>query len=592
VQYRILGPLDVVQGDLNVRIAPGRERTLLLLLLINTPAPVSLRRIIDALWPDDPPESAQKIVQNYVLRLRKALGADAIRTTASGYALETPVDAVDATVAAALLERSAQALDSGDADTAGDTATKAVSMWRGDAMYDVREERFAQPEIARLDELHASGLELAFEAALRLGRHEATVGALQQHVLAHPLRERPRRQLMLALYRSGRQADALAVYRDARASFAEQGLEPTKDLRELERAMLNDEVDPAPAALRPEDGTPRPEGRPPRLSRRRRIAAAALAAASAVSLGTVLLLRHGDDRSVSSLTADSLARINPVTGAVELSVPVGKTPTDVAASPTAVWTTNFDDRTVTRLDLRTRREVVVGGVSTPTAIAASPAGVWVISDFDGAVERLEPASGAVLAVLHLPSGLSAVATGAGRVWISNETRGSLSSIDPRTNRVVETLGGFDRPVGVAFGAGRTWITEAGSRRLDAVSPDSGRVALRIPLSLRPGGLAFGANDLWVLDPFDAAVTRVDAFTGSQRVISVGQVPSHIAVQSGRVWVTTDRDHAILVLDASNGALLKRLTLSNAATPAPGSAAITPGGLAAANGAVWLTVQAF
>jgi DNA-binding beta-propeller fold protein YncE len=271
---------------------------------------------------------------------------------------------------------------------------------------------------------------------------------------------------------------------------------------------------------------------------------------------------------------------------------VGKTPTDVAASPTAVWTTNFDDRTVTRLDLRTRREVVVGGVSTPTAIAASPAGVWVISDFDGAVERLEPASGAVLAVLHLPSGLSAVATGAGRVWISNETRGSLSSIDPRTNRVVETLGGFDRPVGVAFGAGRTWITEAGSRRLDAVSPDSGRVALRIPLSLRPGGLAFGANDLWVLDPFDAAVTRVDAFTGSQRVISVGQVPSHIAVQSGRVWVTTDRDHAILVLDASNGALLKRLTLSNAATPAPGSAAITPGGLAAANGAVWLTVQAF
>jgi streptogramin lyase len=295
---------------------------------------------------------------------------------------------------------------------------------------------------------------------------------------------------------------------------------------------------------------------------------------------------------VSSLTADSLARLDPATGAVDLSVTVGKTPTAVAASPGAVWTTNFDDRTVTRFDVRTRREVVVGGVSTPTAIAAGSTGVWVISDFDGAVERLDPASGSVLAVLHLRPGLSGVATGAGRVWVSNESRGSLSSIDPGTNSVSETLGGFDRPVGVAFGAGRTWVTEAGARRLDAVSPDGSRVALRIPLSLRPGGLAFGANDLWVLDPFDAAVTRIDAFTGSQQVFAVGQVPSHIAVLSGRVWVTTDRDHAIVILDASTGAILKRLTLSNTAAPARGGAAITPGGLAAANGAVWLTVQAF
>lgn len=591
MQYRILGPLDVVQGDLSVRIAPGRERTLLLLLLIHSPSPVLLSRIVDALWPDDPPESAQKVVQNYVLRLRKALGAEAIRTTAAGYALEAHRDAIDAAVAAALLQRSEQALEAGDADAAADAATKAVSLWRGDALYDVRAAPFAQPEIARLDELRASGVELAFEAALRLGRHEATIGALQQHVMANPLRERPRRQLMLALYRSGRQADALAVYRDARATFAEQGLEPTKALRELERALLNHDVDPPPV-LRGEDEGGRPEAQPARRSRRRGLVAAALAAAAAVSLGTVLLLRHGHERSVSSLAADSLARLDPVTGAVDLSVAVGKTPTAVAASPTAVWTTNFDDRTVTRLDLRTRREVVVGGVSTPTAIAASPTGVWVISDFDGTVERLDPASGSVLAVLHLHSGLSGVATGAGRVWISNESRGALSSIDPRTNSVAETVGGFDRPVGVAFGAGRTWVTEAGARRLDAVSPAGGRVALRIPLSFRPGGLAFGANDLWILDPFDAAVTRVDAFTGSQQVIAVGQVPSHIAVQSGRVWVTTDRDHAIVVLDASTGALLKRLTLSNPAAPARGSATITPGGLAAASGAIWLTVQAF
>lgn len=588
MEFRILGPLEVVDGTTVVRVAAGHERRLLLLLLIHAPRPVPLSGIVDALWPDDPPSSAQKIVQNYVLRLRKALGADTIETVADGYALAAAPGSIDSWVAGAELRRAKEALTDNDPARAAELTAGALALWRGDPLAEVRDEPFAQPEIARLEELRLSALDDRFDAALAGDAHDALIPELRQHVALHPLRERPRAQLMLALYRSGRQADALAEYQAARSALAEQGLEPTARLRDLERAMLNQAPELELAALPNVPTDPLAARIRPR--RTVAVAAAALVVAIAAILAALAIDHGASDRSVSSLRPDTLAELDPGSGRVERSFPVGKTPTAVAVSPDAVWTTSFDAHTVTRVDLHTGRSTVVGGPSTPTAIAAGESGVWVASAFDGTVERLDPGTGDVLAVLHLTPGLTDLAVGAGRVWAGNELHGSLTSIDPETNAVETTTTGFERPAGVAFGAHRVWVTEEGSRRLDAVDPSTGRIAQRIPLQLRPGAVAYGAGAVWVIDPADGAVTRVDAFTGQQQVVSVGQVPSNIAIADGRAWISVDRDHALVIVDAKSGATEKRLLLAREKTHAGGHA-VTPGGLSSSAHEVWLAVQA-
>lgn len=589
MEFRILGPLEVVDGTTVVRVAAGRERRLLLLLLIHSPQPVSLSAIVDALWPDDPPSSAQKIVQNYVLRLRKALGADTIETVADGYALLAASHNIDARVAQEQLARAKEALAEGDARRAAELTDAALALWRAEPLPELRNEPFAQPEIARLTELHLSAIEDGFDAKLAAGGHDALIPELRQHVTLQPLRERPRAQLMLALYRSGRQADALAEYRAARRALAEQGLEPAGRLRDLERAMLNQAPELELAVRTGGDELAEVATIPARPRRTRAVATVAIVAAFAAGLAALTFDRGTGRRSLSSLRADTLAEVNPISGQVERWFPVGKTPTAVAVSPNAVWATSFDDHTVTRVDLRTGRSSVVGGPSTPTAIAAGESGVWVASAFDGTVERLDPGTGSVLAVLHLAPGLTDLAVGAGRVWAGNELHGSLTSIDPGTNEVKTTTTGFEHPAGVAFGARRIWVTEAGARRLDAVDPATGRIRQRVPLQLRPGGIGYGAGAVWVIDPADGAVTRVDAFTGRQQVISVGQVPSRVVIADDRAWISVDREHALVVVDAKTGITLKRLLLARETTRASGHA-VTPGGLGASTHEVWLAVQ--
>ena len=589
MEFRILGPLEVVDGTTVLRVAAGRERRLLVLLLIHAPQPVSLRAIVDALWPDDPPSSAQKVVQNYVLRLRKVLGADTIERVAGGYALAAASHSIDSWAAGEHLARAKDALAVGDATRAAELTAAALALWRGDPLADVRDEPFAQPEIARLTELHLSAIEDGFDAALAGGRHDALLPELRQHVTLQPLRERPRAQLMVALYRSGRQADALAEYRAARSALAEQGLEPSGRLRDLERAMLNQALELELAAPTGDDPPAEEATAHARPRWTRGVAAVAIVVALAAGLAALTFDRGASRRALSSLRPDTLAEVNPVTGQVERSFPVGKTPTAVAVSPDAVWATSFDDHTVTRVDLRTGHSAVVGGPSTPTAIAAGEGGVWVASAFDGTVERLDQSTGSALAVLHLAPGLTDLAIGAGRVWAGNELHGSLTSIDPGTNEVKTTTTGFERPAGVAFGARRVWVTEEGARTLDAVDPATGRIMQRLPLQLRPGAIGYGAGAVWVVDPADGAVTRVDAFTGRQQVISVGQVPSRVVIADDRAWISVDREHALVVVDAKTGITLKRLLLARETTRAGGHA-VTPGGLGSSTHDVWLAVQ--
>ena len=228
----------------------SKERALLGLLLIRR-GEVSSDVLIDALWGERPPRSARNTLQVYVSRMRKVLGRGLIETSAAGYRLAPTFGALDALRFEELFASGREQLSGGDAAVAADTLAGALGLWRGPAFADLRYEPFAQAEAGRLDELRVACVEERIEAELQLGRHAGLVGELEALVVEQPLRERLRGQLILALYRSGRQAEALAQYQAARQMLADElGLEPSRELRDLERMVLGHDprlTAPAPA---------------------------------------------------------------------------------------------------------------------------------------------------------------------------------------------------------------------------------------------------------------------------------------------------------------------------------------------------------
>ena len=266
LEFRLLGPLEVRDERGPVALGTPQQRALLALLLLNANQVVSRDRLIDELWGPSPPLSAAKLVQVYVSRLRKALdpgradhGDELLVTQAPGYVLRVPWEEIDLRRFEHLSEDGRRALETGAPELAAETLRQALELWRGAPLADFTFEGFAEAEIGRLEELRLAALEDRIDADLDVGRAELT-GELEALIARHPLRERLRGQLMLALYRAGRQSEALAVLRDARERLVEEvGVEPGPALRRLERAIL--EQDPAldpPATARAEPAAPEP----------------------------------------------------------------------------------------------------------------------------------------------------------------------------------------------------------------------------------------------------------------------------------------------------------------------------------------------
>ncbi len=242
MEFRLLGPLEVIGDDgLPVPLGGPRPRALLAQLLLEPNVPVSTDRLIDGIWGESPPASAQNALQVHVHALRNSLGADRIVTRAPGYLARIEPGELDVEH----FERLAGA----GAEAGVDDVREALALWRGPALADLANEPFAQTAAVRLDETRLAVLETRIDLDLAAGRHAALVGELEALVASHPHRERLRGQLILALYRAGRQADALDAYRDARAALDELGLEPSPDLRALERRIL--EHDPTLALQGP-----------------------------------------------------------------------------------------------------------------------------------------------------------------------------------------------------------------------------------------------------------------------------------------------------------------------------------------------------
>lgn len=245
MQYGVLGPLEVVSGGLPLDLGRPKQRALLAALLVHAGSVVSSDRLVDILWADDPPANASAALQIQVSRLRQVLGsagadgAAVLESRKPGYILHAGARDIDAMVFQQLVGDGDAALAAGRAAEADDRITAALALWRGAALVEFADQEFAMAEAARLEESRLHALESQAEARLARGRHAAVVGELRALAVAHPLRERIWGQLILALYRNGRQADALRAYGELRAHLAEElGIDPSPGLQRLEEAVL------------------------------------------------------------------------------------------------------------------------------------------------------------------------------------------------------------------------------------------------------------------------------------------------------------------------------------------------------------------
>jgi len=241
MEFRILGPLEVLDEDRPLQLPGPKQRSLLALLVLHANEVVSADRLIDELWPDEAPASGAAALQASVSRLRKALGAGAglLTTVAPGYVLRLASEQLDLYRFELLVQEAAAA----DPGTAAEKLRQALALWRGQPLADFAYERFAQAAIGRLEELRLLAAERRIDADLALGRHAELAPELESLVADHPLREGLRAQLVLALYRSGRQAEALEAYQAARRRLVDElGIEPGPALQELEKAILRQDA--------------------------------------------------------------------------------------------------------------------------------------------------------------------------------------------------------------------------------------------------------------------------------------------------------------------------------------------------------------
>jgi YVTN family beta-propeller protein len=570
MEFRVLGPLEVVRDGRVLTLGSGRQLALVAVLLLHANEAVSVDRLVDELWRESPPPTAAKIVRNSVSLLRRELG-DRLVTRPPGYLLRVEEGELDS-------ERLERAVRSGDLES----LTQALDLWRGPPLSQFAYESFAQDEIARLEELRLAAVELRVDAELALGRHAGVLAELEALVRQHPLRERLYGQLMLALYRSGRQSDALEAYRQARRSLDEQlGIEPGPALRELERKILNQD-----------DSLVAPMRAPARASPERRrgltLVVAGAAVLLAAALAAALLATRDSARGLSQIPANRVGVIDPETNAIVAEIPVGIRPGPIVAGPRAVWVGNLQDRNLTRIDPRQRS--ATGAISldnrTPTGVAVGADGVWVAHGLRGELSRVESQFGEVtqtIAVTARPYGAptGSVAVGAGYVWTVYGDS-TLARIQPTAVRVAGSVLAGASPAAVVVGGGAVWVANAGDatvQRFDPSTFEEGPVRT-ISVGRQPVGIAYGEGAVWVVSRGDDVVTRIDPGTNSVLTVRVGDAPAAVAVGAGAVWVANSGDGTVSRIDTGTTEVVETIDVGNA-----------PAGIAFADDVVWVAAQA-
>jgi ABC-type transport system substrate-binding protein/DNA-binding SARP family transcriptional activator/DNA-binding beta-propeller fold protein YncE len=557
MRFCVLGPLEGYVDGHSVAVGGGRQRALLALLLVHAGEIVSRDRMIEELWDGSPPSSRSKSLDVYISRLRKAFrdagAGEVLVTRAPGYVLHA--GETDARQFEALAAEGHQALEAGDTERAVARLRDALALWRGSAYVEVGDEHWARPEAERLEELRLHATEDRIDAELALGGHAALVPELELLAAQHPSRERLVGQYMLALYRSGRQADALAAYRAARGYLVEElGLEPGRELRRLEAAVL---------AQDPALDLPRPEGARPvdavaaggRRTLRLGLAAAALLALAAIA---AVAMVAGEDPPTGAIAANGAGALDPASGRLVSSVDVGSAPAGIASGAGRIWVTNGADGTITRIEPdggHVDQTLAVG--TSPAGVAAGAGAIWVANALEGSVSRIDPRAGQVVQTIRVGGRPVTLAVGEGAVWVADADGDAIVPLDPRRGVPRRRLGLSGSPGGVAVGFGSVWVSEPLAHTLVRIDPRSGRTQAEIAVGAGAGPVAAGAGAVWVVNTLDGTVSRINPNRDAvASTIPVGDAPTGVAAGGGGVWVT-DSGGELVSVDPRTGGVERR-----------------------------------
>jgi YVTN family beta-propeller protein len=588
VTFRILGKLEVLVDGRSVELPSRRERALLGVLLLRVGEVVSVDELIDSVWGDPAPASARHMVHEYVSRLRAVFGdASVITTRPPGYAVERASCELDTIRFASLVATARSAAAAGDTDQALTSFDEALGVWRGAALSDVALEGEARAAAAGLDDERRSVRSERVDLALTMGRHQELIPELERAVAAEPLDEHALGQLMLALYRSGRQADALARYRDGRRTLVEQvGIEPGDELRALEQAILRQD----PALSLPSSETlavDDEDARAPPAPRRRKGMAAAAALVLIAGLATIVAVAwRTSPRPVALVRGNAVAVVDEAHARLLGSVAVTVPPGAISSGAGSVWVSLPDAQSVLRISPESRRIAA----SIPLRVAAQSLAVagsalWAVgsgpNDPFVTLERINPTFGTVSRARRLPvviTGDSGSLSTQGNTLLVAPRTGLLTRIDARSGRVLGQLNPNADPSAAAFGFGSSWLAYREANLVIRIQ-SSGAIT-QIPVGRDPSAITVGTRAVWVANALDGTVESIDPSTGAAiMTIHVGTDPAALASGDGSVWVANAGDGTLTRIDERTN----RIT----ATVAVGG---SPQALAVADGKVWASVQ--
>jgi YVTN family beta-propeller protein len=567
LDVRLLGPTEVRHEDRPIELGPRKQRAVLAMLALRPGRTLSTDRLAEGLWGDEPPSSAAKMVQLYVSHLRRVLEGDAVRivTRGRGYELQLTGGDVDAVRFERLLEES--------------RPREALALWRGDALADLADEPFAAAEIRRLDELRLRAAEMAIEADLAAGRHAEVLGELDALVAEAPLRERLHAQRMLALYRSGRQSEALEAYREARTALVQEiGVEPGSELRRLHEAILGQD----PALDLPVVADAGPSSPSPPVPRGSRIwvliAAAAAVVAGVTAYGVIRVLEPDVPARIGE---NAVGRIDPDSGLITDRYQVGKSPGAVVGGAGSVWIANAADGTVTRIDREDEEVVTIPVDGSPAALAFASGSLWVADSDSREVAQIDPGANKVVRRYPVGNAPRALAAAGGVVWVASGVDGHVQRIDLDRGRVTRPIRVGTNPSAIAAGAGAIWVTGEEAGTLTRIEPRSGSVLPPLQVGNGPSAVAVGEGAVWVTNRHDGTLTKIDpARNAVAGTIGVGSDPTGVAVGEGSVWVSGGEEGTVARVDPDGPRVIERRKTGS-----------SPSAVAVVGGSVWAAAEA-
>src|SRR6266545_947965 len=580
LEFRILGPVEVSNGAEVLRLGGPKQRALLADLVLNAGTAVSTAQLIGDLWANDPPPTAEHTVEAYISRIRRILRDDSARevllTKPPGYLLDVGRDRVDAFRFEQLVEEGTAAAGRGDDEKASAVLRGALGLWRGDALADVCEAPFARSAARRLADRRLLALERRIEFDLRLGRSQDLIAELKALAAAHPYHEPFHEQLMLALYRSGRQTEALAAFRRARVLLVDElGIEPGPELRKLEQAILRqdpelggDRVAHTGAATQrgsPPGTAPRPTLPPRRAPRRRRALVAAGLALAVAATGVLVALRQsatGVRVPASGVHANAVVFVDLTRTAVLGQADTHGRPAGIAAGFGRLWVTDTANGRVLVLDPATFRiedQIPLG--RDPTGVAATANGIWVTDPGSGTVSEINPRSETVVATVTVAAAPSAIAVGAGGVWVADASNGAVTRIDPDSASVAGAIDVGQPLTDVTVGLGSVWVTSASSGQLIEIDPRTDQATQTVAIGNGPASVRVVDGAVWVANPPDDTLSRFEPATGLVRKLTVSD-PIGLAGAAGALWVASGAPAALTRVDPATDTITSATALAN------------------------------